>query len=81
MTLKSNISSSYLSFSSGFCGASNARTQLSKPEPGDAGSTREGCISDTTRVAPTGNTSDGAILSDRFLSLRQHPNYEELIHT
>ena len=65
-TVKSSISSSYLSFSSGFGGARSARTQLSRPEPGDAGSTRAGCISDTTRVAPTGNTSDGAIFSGKF---------------
>jgi hypothetical protein len=68
MTVKSSISSSYLSFSSGFGGARSARTQLSNPDPGDAGSTRVGCISDTARVAPKGNTSDGAIVSSNFFS-------------
>lgn len=62
-TVKSRISSSYLSFSSGLNGAMIARSLFSNPDPGRLGSTEMGCISDTTRFAPIGSAEAGAMAS------------------
>ena len=37
---------------------------MSRPEPGEAGSSVMGCISFTVRVAPIGSADDGAIDSE-----------------
>ena len=62
-TFRSKISSSYLSASSGLGGAASAKTALYSPEPDWAGSPDKGCISDTTRVAPTGRADVGVVVS------------------
>ena len=64
VTLRSKISSSYLSDSSALSGASSARTAFNKPDPVCAGSMRTGCISDKMRVPPIGRAEDGAMDSD-----------------
>lgn len=63
-TLRSRISSSYLSDSSGLSGASSARTAFRRPDPLCDGSTTTGCISDMIRVPPIGSAEVGAMVSD-----------------
>lgn len=67
VTLRSKISSSYLSASFGLSGASSARTAFSNPEPLWVGSMRTGCISDNIRVPPIGRAEEGAIDSDESM--------------
>lgn len=72
ITVRSKISSSYRSDSSGLKGASKARTELRRPEPLDAGSTRTGCISERVRTAPIGSADEGAMLSKGVASMISH---------
>ena len=66
MTVRSKISSSYRSFSSGLNGANTARIELRRPDPGIEGSIWTGCISETLRDAPMGKAEDGAMVAEVY---------------